>query len=123
MTRLAGKWMAFRQMRQVKECKVAHFQPGWVDWGDDYTPPPVSWRQLEFIDDTRVGVFGLDETLAELFSEGWQANDEAAAEIIKRLEAHKNYIPASERAHKEYAYILLKEYKKYIKEQAVKKKQ
>ena len=56
-------------------------------------------------------MFGLDETLAELFSEGWQANDEAAAEIIKRLGAHKNYIPASERAHKEYAYILLKEYK------------
>jgi len=68
-------------------------------------------------------VFGLDETLAELFSEGWQANYEAAAEIIKRLEAHKNYIPASERAHKEYAYILLKEYKKYIKVQAAKKKQ
>jgi len=72
---------------------------------------------LKFFDDTQIGVFGLDETLAELFSEGRPANDETAEEIIRRLEAHKNYIPTSDRAHKEYAYMLLKEYRTYIKEQ------
>jgi hypothetical protein len=72
---------------------------------------------LKFIDDTEIGVFGLDETLAALYSESKPANDETAEEIIKRLEAHKNYIPSSDRAYKEYAYILLKEYKKYIKDQ------
>ncbi|MBP1746668.1 MAG: hypothetical protein H6Q54_1283 [Deltaproteobacteria bacterium] len=72
---------------------------------------------MKFIDDTQVGVFGLDETLAELFSEGMPPNDETAEEIIKRLEAYKNYIPTSCRAHREYAYMLLKEYRKFIKDQ------
>lgn len=67
-------------------------------------------------------MFGLDETLAELFSEGRPANNETAEEIIRRLEAHKNYIPTSDRAHQEYAYILLKEYRKYIKHQTDKEK-
>ena len=62
-------------------------------------------------------MFGLDETLAELYAEGRDANDETTEEIIKKLEGHKNYIPASDRAHKEYAYLLLKEYRKYIKDQ------
>jgi hypothetical protein len=30
----------------------------------------------------------------------------------------KNYIPASDRARKEYAYVLLKEYTKYVKGRA-----
>lgn len=102
---------------------MAHFKVGWIDWGDDYTPPPVSWRTLKFIDDTQISVFGLDETLVELYAEGRQANDETAEEIIRRLEVHKNYIPASDRAHKEYAYLLLKEYHKYIKEQTDKKRE
>ena len=72
---------------------------------------------LKFIDDTQIGIFGLDETLADLYSEGRPANEETGDEIIKRLEAHKNYIPSSDRAHREYAYILLKEYKKYVKDQ------
>jgi hypothetical protein len=63
-------------------------------------------------------VFGLDEKLAEFHAEGRPANDGTAEEIIRRLEAHKNYIPSSDRAHKEYAYLLLKEYRKYIKDQA-----
>jgi hypothetical protein len=73
---------------------------------------------LKFIDDTEIGLFGLDETLAELYSEGRPANDETAEEIIKRLEAYKNYIPSSDRAHREYAYVLLKEYRKYLKGRA-----
>lgn len=75
---------------------------------------------LKFIDDTQIGVFGLDETLADLYSEGRKANDETAEDIIKRLEAHNNYIPTSDRARREYAYLLLKEYKGYIKSREIK---
>jgi hypothetical protein len=59
---------------------------------------------------------GLDEILANLYSEGRQANKETAQEIIKRLEAHKNYIPSSDLTRREFAYILLKEYKKFFKD-------
>jgi hypothetical protein len=45
-------------------------------------------------------------------------NEETAEEIINRLEAKKNYIPSSDRARKEYSYVLLKEYRKYVKGQA-----
>jgi hypothetical protein len=78
---------------------------------------------LKFIDDTQISVFGLDEIMADLYAEGRQANDETAEEIIKRLEAAKNYIPESDRPHKEYSYLLLKEYKKYVKEQIGKDRQ
>jgi hypothetical protein len=71
---------------------------------------------LKFSDDTEVMIIGLDEIMADLYCEDKKANDETAEEIIKNLEANKNYIPVSERVRKEYAYVLLKEYKKYIKE-------
>jgi hypothetical protein len=73
---------------------------------------------LSFPDDVQVRVNGLDETLADVYSEGRQANDETAKEIINRLEANKNYIPSSDRARKEYSYVLLKEYRKYVKGRA-----
>ncbi len=73
---------------------------------------------LKFLDDTQFSLFGLDETMADLFAEGRMANDETAEEIITRLEAMKNYIPSSESARREYRYVLLKEYKTYLKEQA-----
>lgn len=66
-------------------------------------------------------MFGLDETLAELYAEGRDANDETAEEIIRRLEAQKNYIPSSDRVHREYVYLFLKEYRQYIKDQTDKK--
>jgi len=69
---------------------------------------------LKFPDDTRIRVNGLAEILVELYSEGRQANKETAEEIIKRLEAMKNYIPASEVTRREFAYLLLKEYKEYV---------
>jgi len=72
---------------------------------------------LKFIDDTQISLFGLDETLAELYNEGKPATEEAAEEIMKKLEAYNNYIPSSERAHREYAYLLLREYRKYVKDQ------
>ena len=70
---------------------------------------------LSFLDDIEIRVNGLDEILADLYSEGRQANEETAKEIIDRLEAKKNYIPWSDRARKEYAYVLLKEYRKYVR--------
>lgn len=77
---------------------------------------------LTFPDDTTVRIKGLDETLADLYSEGKEANDETAEEIIERLEAKKNYIPSSERVRKEYAYVLLKEYRAYVKRQTNREK-
>ena len=64
---------------------------------------------LRFPDDTQVLVTGLVEILADLYSQGRQANQETAEEIINRLEANKNYIPSSDRTRKEFAYVLLKE--------------
>lgn len=72
---------------------------------------------LKFSDDTQVRVNGLDEIMADLCSKGRQADQETAEEIMTRLEA-KNYIPSSERVRKEYAYVLLKEYRKYVKDRA-----
>jgi predicted transcriptional regulator len=60
----------------------------------------------------------LDEILADLYTEGRQANEETAEEIIDRLVAKKNYIPSSERARREYAYVLLKEYRTYVRDRA-----
>ena len=73
---------------------------------------------LKFPDDTQIRVNGLNEILADLYSEGRQANQETVEEIINRLEAKKNYIPSSDRVCKEYAYVLLKEYRKYVKSRA-----
>jgi len=62
----------------------------------------------------------LDEILAGLYAEGRQADEETAEEIINRLEAKKNYIPSSERTRREYAYVLLKEYRKYRRDRSEK---
>jgi len=70
---------------------------------------------LKFVDDTEVGVVGLDDIMSELHSEGRKATAETAEEIIKRLEARNNYIPSSERVRKEYSYVLLNEYRTYVK--------
>ena len=73
---------------------------------------------LKFPDDTQSSLFGLDEILAELYDQGRKANDETANEIITRLEAMKNYIPGSDRVRREYAYVLLNEYRKYVKDRS-----
>ena len=65
-----------------------------------------------------MGLIGLDDIMAELHAEGKKATDETAEEIIKRLEARNNYIPSSERTRKEYAYVLMKEYRTYVKERS-----
>ena len=73
---------------------------------------------LTFPEDTQIRVNGLVEIMTDLYSEGRQANEETAEKIINGLEAKKNYIPSSDRARREYSYVLLKEYRKYIKSQA-----
>jgi len=67
---------------------------------------------LKFPDDTRVRVNGLNNILADLYSEGRQPNKETAEEILDRLEKNKNYIPPS--ARREYKSILLKEFRNYV---------
>lgn len=74
---------------------------------------------LKFPDDTQVGVIGLDDIMAELYAEGKKATDETAEKIIKRLEARNNYIPSSERTRRDYVYVLLKEYRIYVKERSL----
>jgi hypothetical protein len=54
--------------------------------------------------------------MADLHSKGKPASDDSVEEIITGLEANKNYIPSSDRARGEYAYVLLKEYRKYVKD-------
>ncbi|MFZ7111811.1 MAG: hypothetical protein ACOWYE_09025 [Desulfatiglandales bacterium] len=56
--------------------------------------------------------------MAELCAEGRKATDETADEIIRRLEERKNYIPSSGSARKEYSYVLLREYRNYIKDRS-----
>jgi hypothetical protein len=69
---------------------------------------------LRFPDNTQVRVTGLNEILEELYSEGRQANPETAEQITDRLETRKNFIPSSHRTRKEYASLLLTEYREYV---------
>jgi hypothetical protein len=70
---------------------------------------------LRFPDGTQARVNGLVEILADLYSQGREANQETAEEIVNRLEAEKNYIPSSDRIRKEFAHVLLKEYREYLR--------
>lgn len=54
--------------------------------------------------------------MADLYAEGRAADDNTVKEIMNRLEGKKNYIPSSDYARREYAYALLKEYRKYVKD-------
>jgi hypothetical protein len=67
---------------------------------------------LRFPDGTKIKIIGLDEIMAELYSEGRQPNKETAEELLDRLEKNNNYIPSS--ARREYKSVLLKEYRDYI---------
>lgn len=61
---------------------------------------------------------GLDEIMAEFYAEDRKAVHETAEEIVNRLEENKNFIPPSERVRREYVYVLLREYKNYIKDRS-----
>jgi hypothetical protein len=67
---------------------------------------------LRFPDGIQVRVNGLDEIMAELYSEDKQPNQKTGEEILNRLEKNNNYIPPA--ARREYKSILLKEYRDYI---------
>jgi hypothetical protein len=67
---------------------------------------------LSFPDGTKIRVIGLDEILADLYSEGRLPNKETAEEIVDRLEKGNNYIPAD--ARREYKSVLFKEYRDYV---------
>lgn len=54
--------------------------------------------------------------MAGLYAEGRKATEETAVEIIERLEGAKNYIPSSARVRREYAYVLLNEYRAFLKD-------
>ena len=56
--------------------------------------------------------------MAEVYAEDMQATDKTAEEMMKRLEEKKNYIPGSERVRRDYAYALLREYRKYLKDRS-----
>ena len=59
---------------------------------------------------------GLDEIMAECYAEGRKPTGETSKEILKRLEAKRNFIPPSETVRREYAYVLLREYRNFIDE-------
>jgi len=47
-----------------------------------------------------------------------QARDEEETTKEAALEAKKNYIPSSDRARREYAYVLMKEYRTFLASRA-----
>ena len=71
---------------------------------------------LKFPDNTMVSLDGLDDIMAQLRAENRKANDETAKEMIVRLRAKKNSIPSSYLAQREYVFVLLREYRKYLEE-------
>jgi len=80
--------------------------------GGGCCPQPIKgMRKLTFLDGTQIGVKGLDEILEDIYTKGKPVNNDAAEEIVNRLE-EKNYIPSS--ARREYQNLLLREYKKYV---------
>ncbi|MBI5593721.1 MAG: hypothetical protein HY881_24985 [Deltaproteobacteria bacterium] len=56
--------------------------------------------------------------MAELCAEDRKASYDTADEIIKRLKEKKNFIPSSVTVHREYAFVLLQEYRDYIQERS-----
>jgi hypothetical protein len=73
---------------------------------------------LLFPDNTKASVFGLDDIMAELYAEDRKASYDTADEIIERLKEKKNFIPSSVTVHREYAFVLLQEYRNYIQERS-----
>ena len=71
---------------------------------------------LKFPDDTQVSVTGLDDIMAELHVQERKPTRETAREMITRLEEKGNFIPPSESVHREYAFVLLREYRRFIQD-------
>ncbi len=62
-------------------------------------------------------MYGLTEILTEFHAEGREATAETARAILARLEEAKNHVPASAVVRREYAQVLLEEYKTHLSEQ------
>lgn len=58
---------------------------------------------------------GLDEIMAEFYTEGKLPNNETAEEILDKMAQNNNYIPHS--ARREYRSVILNEYREYVKSQ------
>lgn len=56
----------------------------------------------------------MTEIMADLYCHGRQPDDKTAREIIDRLEAQNNYVPSSDSTRREYAHVLLTEYREYV---------
>lgn len=65
-----------------------------------------------------MSVKGLDDIMAELFAENRRPTYETADEIINELEERNNFIPESISARREYAVVLLREYRNYVKDRS-----
>jgi len=76
---------------------------------------PVKGLRLIRVGDSKVGLTGLDQTLAEIYSQGWLPEQAGLKEaLVERLRAAGNYItPASEAA---YGDALAELYRKHFEE-------
>ncbi len=62
---------------------------------------------------------GLDEILAELYAENRRPTYDTADDIISRLEERGNFIPDSISVRREYAFVLVGEYRDYLKDRPI----
>ena len=91
--------------------------PDNCDTGSGCCAQPVrAMSKLIFPDGTQVGVVGLKEIFAVMCAEGRQANEATGEDIIDRLKA-ANFVPSSGPGRKEYSDVLLKEYKRYCRDE------
>lgn len=91
--------------------------PNNCDTGSGCCDQPVrAMSKLIFPDGSQVGVVGLNEIYAAMCAEGSQASEATGEEIINRLKA-TNFIPSSDLGRKEYSDVLLKEYKRYCRDE------
>ncbi len=60
----------------------------------------------------------MNDIMAEFCAEHLKATYDTAEEIIRRLEEERNYIPDSDSVRREYAYALMREYRKYIEDRS-----
>jgi hypothetical protein len=65
-----------------------------------------------------VSVTGLDPIMAQFYHDRREATDETARAMITLLEEKGNFIPSSESVHREYAYVLRREYRKFIEDRS-----
>lgn len=63
-----------------------------------------------------MGLYGLKEVFEALYKEKEGSEKIPVEKALSMLESYGNYIPNSKEAKKEYASVILREYKKFLKE-------